>query len=89
MSSKSILAIGLLLVLAAVGCAFARRSASSELHRNAYSVALVVLGLLAAFFMFFGAGTVMREMLSQPKFQSQFVTQERLASATSLSVLAR
>jgi cytochrome bd-type quinol oxidase subunit 2 len=85
MGSESLLGVGLLLAFCAGACGVARRSASSELRRNTLSVALVVLGLLAAFFLFFGAGTLMRGLKAQPKTQGQLIApQARFASAASV-----
>ena len=89
MSSESLLGVGLVLALVAGACALARRSASSEVRRNAFSVALVVLGLLAAFFLFFGAGTLMRGLKAQPKTQGQLIApQMQLAAVASSTELA-
>jgi hypothetical protein len=62
MSSGSLLGIGVVLLLVAAACAYARRTAVPVWRRNALSVTIVVVGLVSAFFMFFGAGTLMREM---------------------------
>jgi hypothetical protein len=62
MSSGSLLGISVVLLLVAAACAYARRTAVPAWRKNALSVTIVVVGLVSAFFMFFGAGTLMREM---------------------------
>jgi len=90
MSSDSLLGVGLVFALVAGACGMARRFAPPVLRRNALSVALVVLGLLAAFFLFFGAGTLMRGLKAQSKTQGQLTVQEvQFASVTALLDLAR
>ena len=42
---------------------------------------MVVIGLIAAFFLFFGAGTLMRELRSQPKPQSQLFPSDAESAA--------
>ena len=55
----------LLLLLAAAGVA--PHFSASGRQRNALSVVLVVLGLVTAFFLFFGAGSWFRSHRAQPR----------------------
>ena len=58
--------LGVLLLLLAVA-GVARHFSASGRQRNALSVVLVVLGLVTAFFLFFGAGSWFRSHRAQPR----------------------
>ena len=58
--------LGALLVLLVVA-GIARYFAASARQRNTLSVILVVLGLVTAFFFFFGAGSWLRDHRAQPR----------------------
>jgi Na+/H+ antiporter NhaC len=64
--SFALAAVIVLLAAAFVG----RRFAGSDWQRNALSVAMVVLGLLAAFLVFFGAGLYAHRTEAQGKQQA-------------------
>ena len=55
------------LVVLLAGAGVARHLCTSVRQRKALSVVLVVLGLLAAFFLFFVAGSLFRGSRAQPR----------------------
>jgi uncharacterized membrane protein len=74
--------LGALLVLLAVA-GIARYFAASAKQRNTLSVILVVLGLVAAFFFFFGAGSWLRGHRAQPRPHAGVPANHLMAQETS------
>ena len=76
--------LGVLLLLLAIA-AVARHFAASARQRSALSVVLVALGLVTAFFLFFGAGSWFRTHRAQPRPHASASPHEVVASLTTES----
>jgi hypothetical protein len=70
MESEALLAFGIVLALL-VAAAIGRRLVAPGWKRDGLSIALVTLGLIAAFMFFFAAGSFMRRARPQPTLHGQ------------------
>jgi hypothetical protein len=70
MENEALLAFGVVLGLL-VATAIARHLVAPSWKRDALSIALVTLGLIAAFMFFFAAGSFMRKVRPQPALHGQ------------------